>query len=340
MKVFGQFSRRIQDDHMGAYAATCAYFLMISFVPFIMIFIAFAQRTNADITAVIDGIVAIVPSGLKDYVITIVNEVTAKTYAYVPLSLFILVWSAAKIIHALSNGLNVISKVRETRGWFFLRFRSMLFVVLFLVVVGGSLVLSMYGSGIMSFIDARLPVVADVIRFIISFRVLFTYAGLVLLFLLLYTFLPNCHYSFRSQFPGALVVATVWVFFSYLMTLYYEHNQNFSDIYGSLTGIVLAMIWLYFCCYFILFGAELNRVLYEDPEDNLIVSTIGAVKDASVRRQQIIASELDEHSVWKPIYDEENIELPGFQPEDIYIPWADEEEEAGNMDPLPVSEDR
>ena len=326
MKVFGEFSRRMQKDHMGAYAATCAYFLMISFVPFIMIFIAFAQRTNADISAVIEGIMSAVPSGLKDYVNTIVNEVTAKTYTYVPLSLFILIWSAAKFFHALANGLNVISKVPETRGWFYLRFRSMLYVILLLLVVGGSLVLSMFGPDLMAFIEKTAPLPAEIIQFVISFRALFMYAVFILLFLFLYTFLPNCHYSFRSQFPGALIVSTVWVFFSYLMTLYYEHNQNFNDIYGSLTGVVLAMIWLYFCCYFILFGAELNRVLYEDPEDNIIVSTIGAVKDASVKKQQIIANELDEHSVWKPIYDED-VELPSFQPEDIDIPWADEEED-------------
>ena len=34
VKAFGS---RMMEDHMGAYSATCAYFLMLSFIPFIMI---------------------------------------------------------------------------------------------------------------------------------------------------------------------------------------------------------------------------------------------------------------------------------------------------------------
>ncbi|MBP3876879.1 MAG: YihY/virulence factor BrkB family protein, partial [Lachnospiraceae bacterium] len=147
---------------------------------------------------------------------------------------------------------------------------------------------------------------------------------LISVFLFIYKFLPNCHYTFRSQFPGALLVATIWMFFSYLISLYYHHNRNFSNIYGSLTGLILAMIWMYFCCYFLYFGAELNRIIYEDPEDNMIVNMIDGMKDASLRKEQIIEEELDEHSVWKPIRAEEEAEIPSEQPDDINIPWADE----------------
>ena len=327
LKVFSSFARRLRNDHMGAYAATCAYFLMISFVPFFMVFLAFAGRGGADVSRLMEGFVSIVPAGLKDYVLTITREVTNRAYAYVPISILILIWSAAKVFHALTNGLNVISKVQETRGWFFLRFRSMMYVVLFFVLMGIALVLSIFGQTISSRITAAFPAFVEVLNFLHSFRSLLGYFGLILVFLFIYKFLPNCHYTFRSQFPGALIVSTVWMFFSYLMTLYYEHNENFSSIYGSLTGVVLAMIWLYFCCFFLLFGAELNRVIYEDPENNVIVSAIDVMRDETVRRKREILDELDEHSVWKPIRDED-AELESAQPGDIDIPWEDEPETA------------
>ena len=326
LKIFGSFFQRMQNDHMGAYAATCAYFIMISFVPFFMIFIAFADGLNADVSALTGGFMAIIPSGLKVYVSAVINEISSKSYAYVPLSVIVLVWSASKVFHALTNGLNVISRAQETRGWFYLRFRSMFFVILFFVFAGVALVLSVFGQSIQDSLKTSFPKLEEILQFFFYFRTLFGYFGLILAFLFVYKFLPNCRYTFRSQFPGALLVATIWVFVSYLLSLYYEHNKNFNETYGSMTGMVLAMIWLYFCAYFILFGAELNRVIYEDPEDNIIVNTLDAVKDASARKQQEIAEELNEHSLWRPLDDEDG-ELPAWQPKDIEISWADDDEE-------------
>ncbi|MBP3876906.1 MAG: iron chelate uptake ABC transporter family permease subunit, partial [Lachnospiraceae bacterium] len=107
-----------------------------------MIILAFASGLSADTAALSKDLLTIVPSGLKEYIATIITEVQLKSRVYVPVSFVILVWSASKVFHALTNGLNVISKVGETRGWFFLRFRSILYVILFLALVGASLALA------------------------------------------------------------------------------------------------------------------------------------------------------------------------------------------------------
>ena len=318
-KLYGNFAQRMQKDHLGAYAATCAYFLMISFVPFVMIFVAFASMAHADISLLTDNIISIVPSGLKAYVEAILIEIVEKTYAYVPVSILVLIWSASKVFHALTNGLNVISNVQETRGWLYLRFRSMFFVVLLFVIAGVALLLSIFGNSMRDAIVSVFPAFGDILRFFLSFRVLFGYFGLILMFLYIYKFLPNCHYTFRSQLPGALIVSTVWMFFSYMLSLYYEHNQNFIETYGSMTGMILAMMWLYFCCFFLMVGAELNRVIYEDPDDNFIVNTLETVKDASEKKQQVIEEELNEHSIWRPLDEDED--------------WMDDDEYSIDDDP-------
>ncbi len=325
-KVLYSFGKRCSDDHMGAYAATCAYFLIISFVPFFMIFIALSRTFNADTAALTDAVIAVIPGGLKDYVRTIITEVNQKNYGYVPVSVMILLWSAAKVFHALTNGLNVIGQVKETRGWFYLRFRSMFYVVLLLSGVAGLIWVSMFSQGIRDRIAELYPRINEIVEFIISFQVIFSYLGLILIFLFVYKFLPNCRYTFRSQLPGALIVTTVWMFVSYLISLYYNHNANFVTIYGSLTGLILSMIWIYFCLYFVLIGAELNRVLYEDPDNNIFVQSIDVVRDASQKNQEQIQKELDEYSVWRQISEEEEL----F--EEFGIPWENEEDQSDESD--------
>lgn len=290
---------------MGAYAASCAYFLIISFIPFFMIFVAICRKINADLSVLNDSFLMMLPEGLRSYVSTIMTEVDLKSYSYVPISIVVLLWSAAKFVHALTNGLNVIGKVKETRGWLFLRIRSMVLVALSILAAAGIVTLSVFGQKIHATLAASYPTINMIVSFIQTFRILFSYAALIILFVLIYTFLPNKKYTLKSQLPGALIVATLWMFISYLISLYYEHNANFTAIYGTLTGLILAMFWIYFMSYFLLFGAEINYVLLTDPNGNVFVQSVDVVKDAQYKKRRIINRELDEYSLWRPIRDEE-----------------------------------
>ncbi len=292
LKAFKVLADRIRDDHIGAYAAMCAYFLIISFVPFITILIALSRLATLDSVAFIEGLISAIPAGLTDYVTTIIDEVYAKPQTLLPVSLLILVYSASKAVHALTNGLNVISHVEETRGWFFLRIRSMIMVVAAMAIISVTLQLNVYGNLVRELIASAFPWLGEFIETMYPFRSLFAYFGLLILFIAVYKFVPNCRYTFRSQLPGALVVATIWCFFSYLMSLYYSHNQSFLDTYGSLTGIILAMIWLYFCMLFLLVGAVMNRIIYEDPENNVFVSTGEKVQGMSDARRRRVADQI------------------------------------------------
>ena len=109
--------------------------------------------------------ITIVPAGLKDYVSTIINEVYTKSYAIVPISVIILVWSASKFFHALTNGLNVISRVKETRNWFYIRFRSMILVLLLMVGIFLITMMVVFGHNIQKALIAAAPAVNAVLEF-------------------------------------------------------------------------------------------------------------------------------------------------------------------------------
>ena len=290
-KVLGiikDFVKRMNEDHNAAYATTCAFFVILSFVPFLMIMLAIIRLTPLDGTILMNTIISLVPDGIREYVSTIINEVYAKSFAIVPISVFILVWSASKAFHALTNGLNVIHKVQETRGWWYLRFRSMGFVVLFMaaIVAMGVGAMSLQSIGNSS---GESSLLKDIVSFVQPFDSLIGFIVLMLLFLFVYTVLPNKKLTIKSQFPGALLVSLVWVMVSYFVTLYYQHTVNFSNIYGSLTGFVLAMIWLYFCMLFVLFGAQFNKMLAESgDDDNMITATFKDFQAArSIKKEEM-----------------------------------------------------
>jgi membrane protein len=69
---------------------------------------------------------------------------------------------------------------------------------------------------------------------------------------------PDKKMKYKKQLPGALFSAILWYVFSYVFSLYVDRFNGYS-IYGSLTFVVVIMLWFYFCMYIILMGAQMNR---------------------------------------------------------------------------------
>ena len=84
---------------------------------------------------------------------------------------------------------------------------------------------------------------------------------LTALFAAMFMFLPNRRNKFLPSLPGALLASLGWQVFSDLFSLYVEHFSNFSTVYGSLSAVAIAMLWLYTCMAIVFYGGALNKYL-------------------------------------------------------------------------------
>lgn len=66
-----------------------------------------------------------------------------------------------------------------------------------------------------------------------------------------------------KHLPGAVFAAIGWMVVSWVFSVYVDIFEGFSSMYGSLTTIVLIMLWLYFCMYSILIGGVINVMFYD-----------------------------------------------------------------------------
>ena len=81
---------------------------------------------------------------------------------------------------------------------------------------------------------------------------------------MIYKFLPNRRTNLKRQIPGAVFAAIGWMIISWIFSVYVDVFQGFSDMYGSLTTIVLIMLWMYFCMYTILLGGVVNVMVSDE----------------------------------------------------------------------------
>lgn len=266
-RIFSQVSQipeQVSKVHMGAYAAQAAYFLMLCMIPIILLLLTLVQYTPVTKADVMTAVIQVFPSSVDSLITSIVNQVYNQSTGIIPVTLVITLWSAGKGVLSITTGLNCIYGCPETRNYFFLRIRATLYTVMFIVVILLLLVLSVFGNSLNLFILEHVPLMTRMADWLIEARTVISPAVLVVFCLLLYKFLPNRRDRFIKQLPGAAFAALGWMVVSWIFSVYLDIFQGFSSMYGSLTTIVLIMLWMYFCMYSILLGGEINVLLYDE----------------------------------------------------------------------------
>lgn len=258
LKIIQEFSERIMGDHVGAYAAQSAFFILLSFIPFMMLLLNIIQYTPLTEEAVSSAVMSVIPEDFHTVVQTIIMEIYRRSSAVLPVSAIIALWSAGKAINSLTYGLNTVYHVKETRNYFVNRLRSMLFTLFFIGAFVVTLVLMVFGRSIQHGLTKYFPAVAEFTGVLLSLRTVITMVALMFTFVLMYRFVPNRKASVESQIPGALVTTISWQVLSVGFSFYLEYFPGVTRMYGNLTTVILLMLWVYFCMYLILIGAEIN----------------------------------------------------------------------------------
>ena len=127
----------------------------------------------------------------------------------------------------------------------------------------------MFGDKLMSYIGQLNETANQVVELIGDLRLAVVVVMFFVFFLFLYRFVPYSKSSFKDSLPGAIFTSSGWLLFSIFFSIYVNNINMKNSIYGSLQTIILLMLWLYFCMYILLLGAELNVYLAEySVEDN------------------------------------------------------------------------
>ena len=254
-------------DEMTVYAAQASFFSIIAAFPFIMLLLAMIQcipsLTKANLLQLM---VNVIPSSLEidSIIVTVIDDLyTNSPAAVLSVTAVAAVWSSSKGMLSIERGLNRIYGHQIKRSYLMTRLVCAGYTVVFMIICILSLVLLVLGGSIQTFMNHHFPFLEEVTRYVISFRTMLLFI-LTICFAVLYTFVPEKKQDFTKQLPGSIFCTLGWIIFSSVFSIYFSNFSNFSVMYGSLTAIVLLMLWLYACICILFFGAEINAVLSGD----------------------------------------------------------------------------
>ena len=260
------YLERFEEHRLNAAAAHAAFFIILSFIPCIILLFSLLQFTTIEKVDILRMVQNIVPRNMLTFITGIIGEAYQKTATTISISALAALWSAGRGMMALTQGLQWIAGTRETRNYFAVRIRATLYTIVLLLSIIVFLLLGVFGNALLELITLKFPITAYVTSMILDVKNVFLSLYAVVIFSLIYRFMPGNEMKISHHVPGAVLAAAGWMVFSYAFSMYIDEFSGFSNMYGSLTTVILIMLWLYFGMYITLLGAEFNQLLAERRE--------------------------------------------------------------------------
>lgn len=273
-----KFGEKVSDNYTAACAAQAAFFILLSVVPFISLILAVSTYLPFTQQDVLRLLMQIIPEDMVGYVQDIIADLYSRAgKTVISLSAIAMLWSASKGIASLMDGFNSMYQIRQDSSFIQSRMNAILYTIIFLIlfvaVMSGYVTVSHYYQQSIKGAFELESVIRTVLLFIRYIMGWLFFYGFILM---MYVILPggfglpmgkeekvNLGERIRQQMPGAAFSSVAWLLISRVVVIYIDYFPNLSVMYGSLAGIVVAMLWLYFCMYSIFIGAVINYLLSE-----------------------------------------------------------------------------
>ena len=254
--------------NIPVHAANASYFIILAAFPALVLLLSILRYTTLDVHSLIAMLHGVIPEALlPELELLIINTYESTSSAVIGVSAITALWSASRGIYGLLKGLNAIYGVSDDRGYFYTRAISVLYTFLFLIVLLLTLLLHVFGTSVLELLTASELPFLRFLTTVVDLRFFLLLFIQTVLFTAMFMVFPNRRNSLSNSLPGALLASIGWLVFSQLYSVYVEHAPGFAAVYGSVYGIALSMLWLYFCILIVFYGGVLNRMIMEKPED-------------------------------------------------------------------------
>lgn len=262
MELARRVWHQIQKDELLGRAAQLSYYILLALFPALIFLTALMGFFSVGefMSQLMDYARRVLPDDALSMVERFLTQVAqgAGTDLLSLGALATLWWSSSGVV-AIMEGLNVVYDVKEdSRPFWKVRLIAIALMLALAGFVMLSLALILYGPRIGTWI-------ADLVGlgplFVFAWNVLqWPVVIALMLFVVgvLYYVCPDIDQDWRWVTPGSAFAVFMWVIVSLGFKLYVDNFGNYNKVYGSIAGVIVLMLWLYWSGMVLLLGGEIN----------------------------------------------------------------------------------
>jgi membrane protein len=272
LRVLALAVRHYIEHQSANQAGSVAFSSVLAMFPLLILISAAAGFVGepGDTAVLASRVVAYAPAVVAQALQPVIDQVLGQRHqALLAVGALVTVWTASSGIQAIRTALNKAYGV--DRGLSFWQARVK--VTLFTVIVGTGTIAAFSSIVILPYVwqalESNVGTGREVPWIRHGVRYGSAYVVLSIVYALMYGWLPDIRQRLRSVLPGALLGALLWVAAAVLLSVTLRSAGKLALLYGSFAGMVATLVFLYVSAVTLIFGAEVNAVLYEDPGPQL-----------------------------------------------------------------------
>ena len=251
------------------HAGNLAYLTLLTLFPFFIVTAALASLFGRDadtLRAVASFLRALPPSVSALLAQPIHDVLTQRTGWLLWIGALVGLWTVGSFIETVRDILRRAYGVRMSAPFWHYRLSSMGMIVAAVVLMMIAFAAQVLLLGIEQFVYRLFPFANDLIGWIQIGRLVPLAIAWGALYALMWTLTPSKYrFSGCPKWPGALFVALWWYGALALLPVLLARLSNYDLTYGSLAGVIIALIFFWFVGLGFVIGAHLNAALAETP---------------------------------------------------------------------------
>jgi membrane protein len=259
---------QFDENDLFTSSAAMSYFGLMALFPALLIMLAMSNRFTAA-TELLTHAVEVYPGSTK-FLRETIRSMSAAGTGVIITCVIVTFWAGSWVFTVIERALN---RIWGTTSRTFFQGRAL--TIGMIGIVGVLLAFSVMVSALvlrLRELAGRLsPRTVEHYPLILSagsafWQVVFAIASFlitVMLFVVVYRFMPRAEVTLRDTLPGAIIGGLLWEVAKYVFAwaLNYFH---YDQIYGSVGAVVAVLTWSYVSSLILLFGAQLTAVFHRE----------------------------------------------------------------------------
>jgi len=263
-RAVGATYRDILRHHAFQAAAALSYYFVLAAFPaliFLSAFMAVFPLPNL-FGHVLDLMTRLLPASTMRVLAAILAAATSSNRSeWISASVVAVLWVTSAAFDALIEALDIAYDVDDPRPFWKTRLLAMGLSLFTGILLTTALCVMILGPRFATWLAARVDLSQVFVAMwpVLHWTIAVTFS--VVAVEAIYFLAPNVKQRFSATLPGAVLAVAFWLALSYLLGIYFRHFANYDYLYGTLSGFIALMTWLYWSSFVLLVGAELNAEL-------------------------------------------------------------------------------
>ncbi|KGL37330.1 YihY/virulence factor BrkB family protein [Listeria sp. SHR_NRA_18] len=271
LKQVGELAKtNWKSARITSHAAQLTFYILLSILPMMLVFGNLIPLLPIPKEEVYTTLQTFMPPEVYDILHPVIESMlTNASGTAISLGLITAIWSASKCFSALQEVLNIVYQAPDRKNFIVTRIMSFLMMLVIIVILGAIVFIFAFGEQIVTFLQDQFDLKLDALADLGAAKWFITPIFLFILFLIIYWLVPNVKWKIRKSVIGALFATVGWLAATELLSAYVSFQGDKILGFGSLSIMIVIMLWLYFVSIILLLGAFINVIIDSYKQQNL-----------------------------------------------------------------------